>query len=167
MKKHGEPSFNVIRAISAVAIVLFHYSYCFYEYAIQKSGPEFLSFINGDYGAVFVSDFFVLSGAALLYNHPHFGSIKEILTFYKKRWLSLFPMFYIAWTIMYIINSLRVGNWFWGGPRRNFLLSFIGMDGYFMHLGKNYYNLGEWFLGGIIFLYLLYLLLCSKNCRSM
>ena len=91
---------------------------------------------------------------------PGYGNgEKEVLDFFKKRWLSIFPMFYIAWTVMYIINSLRVGSWFWGGPRRNFLLSAIGMDGYFLHLGMNYYNLGEWFLGGIILLYLLYPLL--------
>ncbi len=165
MKKHFEPSFNVIRAVSAVAIVLFHYSYTFYEYGIRNSGPEFLMFKNGDYGGIFVAVFFMLSGAAILHNHPHLydkedpgflSTIKNVLRFYGKRWLSLFPMFYIAWTIMYIINSNRVGSWFWGGPRKNFILSFLGMDGYFLHLGMNYYNLGEWFLGGIIFMYLLY-----------
>ncbi|MCR4590314.1 MAG: acyltransferase family protein [Lachnospiraceae bacterium] len=159
MKKAHEPSFDIIRAISAIAIVLSHYSYTFYEYAIRESGPEFLGFKNGDAGGIFVDVFFMLSGAALLYNHESFSGVKDILNFYKKRWLAIFPMFYIAWTVMYIINSLRVGSWFWGGPRRNFLLSFIGMDGYFLHLGMNYYNLGEWFLGGIILLYLLYPLL--------
>lgn len=165
MNKHFEPSFNVIRAVSAVAIVLFHYSYTFYEYGIKMHGPEFLMFKNGDYGGIFVAVFFMLSGAAILHNHPHLsdnddpgfsGTLKNILRFYGKRWLSLFPMFYIAWTVMYIINSNRVGSWFWGGPRKNFILSFLGMDGYFLHLGMNYYNLGEWFLGGIIFMYLLY-----------
>ena len=159
MKKKHEESFDIIRAISAIAIVLSHYSYTFYEYAIHESGPEFLGFKNGDAGGIFVDIFFMLSGAALLYNHRSLGSLKEVLDFFKKRWLSIFPMFYIAWTVMYIINSLRVGSWFWGGPRRNFLLSAIGMDGYFLHLGMNYYNLGEWFLGGIILLYLLYPLL--------
>lgn len=165
MSKHFEPSFNVIRAVSALAIVLFHYSYTFYEYGIKESGPEFLMFRNGDYGGIFVAIFFMLSGAAILHNHPHFSdkedpgfisTVKNILKFYGKRWLSLFPMFYIAWIIMYVINSNRVGSWFWGGPRKNFILSFLGMDGYFLHLGMNYYNLGEWFLGGIIFMYLLY-----------
>ncbi len=158
-KKPSEESFNIIRAVSAVAIVLYHYSYSFYEFGIRESGPEFLKFENGDYGGIFVAVFFMLSGAALLYNYPVLSSVKEVLNFYKKRWLSLFPAFYIAWIIMYVINSKRVGGWFWGGPRKNFLLSFIGMDGYFLHLGMNYYCLGEWFLGGIIFMYLFYPLL--------
>jgi len=167
MRKPFEPSFDVIRAVSALAIVLSHYSYTFYEYAIRESGPEFLGFKNGDMGGIFVDIFFMLSGAALLYNHESFNSFKEVLLFYKKRWLSIFPAFYIAWTIMYVINSLRVGSWFWGGPRKLFLLSFIGMDGYFLHLGMNYYNLGEWFLGAIILLYLLYplLLFLWNKCK--
>ncbi len=167
MRKPYEPSFDVIRAVSALAIVLSHYSYTFYEYAIRESGPEFLGFKNGDMGGIFVDIFFMLSGAALLYNHESFNSFKEVLLFYKKRWLSIFPAFYIAWTIMYVINSLRVGSWFWGGPRKLFLLSFIGMDGYFLHLGMNYYNLGEWFLGAIILLYLLYplLLFLWNKCK--
>ena len=159
MKKPYEASFNIIRAVSAVAIVLYHYSYIFYEYGIKESGPEFLKFENGDYGGIFVAVFFMLSGAALLYNHPSFSSVKDVLNFYKKRWLSIFPAFYIGWIIMYVINSKRVGGWFWGGPRKNFLLSAIGMDGYFLHLGMNYYCLGEWFLGGIILMYLFYPLL--------
>ena len=167
MKKPYESSFDVIRAISAFAIVLSHYSYTFYEYGIRESGPEFLGFKNGDMGGIFVDIFFMLSGAALLYNHKSFNSFKEVLLFYKKRWLSIFPAFYIAWIIMYVINSLRVGSWFWGGPRKLFLLSFIGMDGYFLHLGMNYYNLGEWFLGAIILLYLLYplLLFLWNKCK--
>ncbi len=165
MKKPYEPSFDIIRAVSAVAIVFTHYSYSFYEYGIKYSGPDMLEFTNGDFGGVFVAVFFMLSGAALLYNYPHLSggedpsalnTLKKTLTFYKKRWLSIFPMFYIAWAIMYVINSKRVGGWFWGGPRKNFFLTFLGMDGYFLHLGMNYYCLGEWFLGGIIFMYLFY-----------
>ncbi|MBR2187421.1 MAG: acyltransferase [Lachnospiraceae bacterium] len=159
MKREHEESFDIIRAVSAIAIVLYHYSYVFYEYGIKGSGPEFLRFENGDFGGIFVAVFFMLSGASLLYNHPSFSSPKDVLRFYGKRWLSIFPAFYIAWIIMYVINSLRVGGWFWGGPRKNFLLSFLGMDGYFLHLGMNYYCLGEWFLGGIILMYLFYPLL--------
>ncbi len=175
-KRKIQPSLDLIRAVSAVAIVLFHYSYTFYEYAIPGKGPDFLRSVNSDWGGVFVAVFFMLSGAALIYNHPRFIPEKtadssaspagrigigfgNLITFWKKRWLSLFPMFYVAWIIMYVINSRRVGSWYWGGPRKNFLFSLFGMDGYFMHLGQNYYCLGEWFLGGIIFLYLLYPLL--------
>ncbi len=158
MKKPFEPSFNLIRAVSAIMIVYVHYSYCYAEYGIMN-GPGFLMFKNGDIGGVFVTMFFMLSGAALLYNHPRIPDLKSLKDFYIKRWLNIFPSFYIAWTVMYIINSRKMGGWFWGGVRKKFLLSFFGIDGYFLHLGMNYYCLGEWFLGAIIILYLLYPLL--------
>ena len=168
MKNKHEPVFNVIRTVSTVSIVLYHYSYTFYEYDISLRGPEFLLFSNGDYGSVFVTVFFMLSGGVLLYNYPSFYSkgntdfrhtLKNIGMFYGKRWIALFPMFYICWSAMYVIRSIRSGNWFWGGPKRNFILSFLGMDGYFLPLGPNYYSIGEWFIGGIIFMYLFYPLL--------
>jgi hypothetical protein len=37
-----------------------------------------------------------------------------------------------------------------------FLLSILGLDGYFSYMLKTFYILGEWFLGAIIILYLLY-----------
>ncbi len=160
-KTHREklPYLDLIRAISAVAIVLFHYSYVFFEYAIPGKGSNFLRFGSGDWGGVFVAVFFMISGAALWYNHSEPMGFKGILTFWKKRWLSLFPYFYVAWAIMYVINSRKNGIWNWGGPRKNYLYTLFGMDGYFSHLGQNYYCLGEWFLGAIVWIYLFYPLL--------
>ena len=153
------PYLDLIRAVSCIAIVLFHYSYNFFEYGIPGRGPGFLRFANGDFGGVFVAVFFMISGASIWYNHSRAMNFKELLTFWKKRWLSLFPAFYIAWIIMYVINSRKLGIWNWGGPRKNYLFTLFGMDGYFSHLGQNYYCLGEWFLGAIVWLYLLYPLL--------
>ena len=113
-------------------------------------------FANGDWGGTFVAIFFIISGAALWYNYNKPFGIKGILNFYKKRALSLYPYFYVAWAIMYVINSKKLGIWDWGGPKSNYLYTLFGMDGYFSYLGQNYYCLGEWFLGAIIWLYLLY-----------
>ncbi|XME02888.1 acyltransferase family protein [Lachnospiraceae bacterium C1.1] len=150
---------DLIRAISCVIIVFFHYSYTFYEYAIPGKGTDFLRFTNGDWGGIFVAIFFMISGAALWYNHTGPFGIKGIFNFYKKRALSIYPYFYTAWIIMYVINSRKLGIWDWGGPKSNYLFTLFGMDGYFSYLGQNYYCLGEWFLGAIIWLYLLYPLL--------
>ena len=161
--REKQPSLDVIRAVSTIAIVLFHYSFTFIEFSIGGSHISFLKFADGDWGGVFVSVFFMLSGAALYYNWSDrmktFLGKNGVLDFYKKRWLAIFPMFYTAWLVMYIINSKKLGTWYWGGLRRNFILTFLGMDGYFMHHGQNYYCLGEWFLGGIILVYLFYPLL--------
>lgn len=156
VQKKRDYSFDLIRCISTLAIVFFHYSYTFIEFSITGSHASMLKFVNGDWGGVFVAVFFMLSGAALHYNY---GEKLSLGKFYVKRWLSIFPMFYVAWVIMYLINSNKYGTYLWGGPKSNFWFTFLGMDGYLMHWGLNYYCLGEWFLGAIICLYLLYPLL--------
>lgn len=48
------------------------------------------------------------------------------------------------------------------------ILTFFGVDGYFLYAIPNYYRIGEWFLGGVIMLYLLYpILLNGLNRRPL
>ncbi|MDD3414758.1 MAG: acyltransferase [Lachnospiraceae bacterium] len=152
-ERQKEESFEFIRAISTIGIVLFHYSFNFIEYQIGGSHIVFQKFSNGDWGGLFVAIFFMLSGAVLWYNYKEKIQIGK---FYVKRWLSIFPMFYIAWFIMYWINVRKLGTRLWGGPKKQILYTVFGMDGYLMHWGMNYYTLGEWFLGAIILLYVLF-----------
>ena len=162
--KERRNEFDLIRAVSTVAIVLFHYSYAFVQYDVGGNHVYFMLHSNGTWGAVFVSLFFMLSGASLYYNWNDrlktLGGKGGVADFYKKRWLSIFPMFYIGWLacyLMYVISFEWL--WNWGGPYSKLWLTFFGMDGYFLYRGLNYYTIGEWFLGAIIMLYLLYPLL--------
>ena len=156
--------FDLIRAVSTVWIVLFHYSYTFVQYGVGGEHIYVMAHANGTWGALFVSLFFMLSGASLYYNWgDRMKSITGrggVLEFYKKRWLAIFPMFYIAWLICYLINVISFDRlWGWGGSCYKLILTFFGVDGYFMYRGLNYYTVGEWFLGAIIMLYVLYPLL--------
>lgn len=156
--------FDLIRAVSTVWIVLFHYSYTFVQYGVGGEHIYVMMHANGTWGALFVSLFFMLSGASLYYNWgDRMKSITGrggVLEFYKKRWLAIFPMFYIAWFICYLINVISFDRlWGWGGSYYKLILTFFGVDGYFMYRGLNYYTVGEWFLGAIIMLYVLYPLL--------
>lgn len=155
MKKDKIKSFELIRAISMIGIILFHYSYNYVEYNISGSHIGTYKTANTDFGSIFVAMFFMMSGAVLYYNY---GDKIKIGNFYFKRWLSIFPMFYSAWFLAYLAKVNELGTWFWGGSRRNFIYTILGMDGYFLNPGVNinYYTLGEWFLGAIIFLYLLF-----------
>ncbi len=172
MKREKQPSLDFIRAVSIVAIVLEHYSYSFLQFGIPGEFIYFLKFENGDWGGAFVAVFFMLSGAALIYNYPtlYHGEVKPdasfkekfaagfkgTMRFYWKRLKALFPLFYVCWLIFYILTSKAVGIWNWGGDRINLLYTVFGVDGYFLHRGFNYFCVGEWFLGAILFLYLLY-----------
>lgn len=144
---------DFVRAISCIGIVIFHFSATLDNYSINCSLPLYY-YGNGDWGKILVTVFFMLSGAMLWYNE------KEItLIYYYKRWKSIYPMFYLAFGFNFFKNILSSGKVFYNGKPWTLLLSLLGMDGYFSYRIKGYYILGEWFLGAIIFMYLLYPLL--------
>lgn len=154
MKKKHYYELDFIRAVCAVIVVCYHFSGALNIFGVQGARNILFVFANGTWGALAVGVFFMLSGAALAYNY---GDKKiDILSFCKKRWLSLFPMFYVMWILMYVIKASTSGNWLWGGSPRLMLLSLVGMDGYFYYRQPNYHSIGEWFLGAIIFLYMIY-----------
>lgn len=88
----------------------------------------------------------------------------KVATFYRKRWMNIFPLFYLTYFVIYIIFASRAKNLLYGGNPVQLLLTFIGCDAYF---GSPYYLTGEWFLGAIIILYLLFplLKLLMDKCR--
>lgn len=148
-------NFDLIRAICTLIIVLYHIA------SIPVMNPLWspikYTYANGDWGHItIVSAFFMLSGATLVLNHAKFekGDLKK---FYFKRFKSLFPMFYLVWIYMYFTNALNYHTFlFRAASAKYLLLSLFGIDGYFIYLHPNYYQVGEWFLGAIILLYLIY-----------
>ena len=162
-------SFDLIRVISAWIIVICHFA----EMVIGDPNfgyfPEFLfHHANGKWGeTTIVTVFFILSGASLYYNHKEVTA-KELPKFYWGRIKGLFPMFYIAWIVLYLENVMKYGSFAYLGSRKLLLLTITGMDGYLYDLFPgNYYIIGEWFLGALVILYLLYPLMtwCMKHCR--
>lgn len=140
---------DFIRAVCAIGIILYHCA-C---YSAAENYYFLPPLSNGNWGNTLVTIFFVLSGAMLYRNNQKIDSLGR---FFYKRWKSLFPMFYIAFLGFYLLNVVRLGSFFYAGDPKLLLLSLIGMDGYLAGVIPNYYILGEWFLGAIIILYLLY-----------
>jgi len=164
MKKARKNEFDLMRAVSMLVIVFFHYSYAFIQYGVGGDPVYFMLHANGTWGALFVSLFFMLSGSSLYYNWEDrlsgFSGKNGVLSFYLKRFMSIFPMFYVGWFICYLMNVYSFNFLYnWGGPYIKLLYTLFGMDGYFLYRGLNYYTIGEWFLGAIIMLYILYPLL--------
>ena len=140
--------FDFVRVICTFGIFMFHFAvesestfYGFYRHA------------NGGWGAIFNSLFLMLSGAMLYYNNEE---VKNVGKFYFKRWLAIFPAFYLAWFYFYIRNVMATKNLFYMGNRKSLLLTLFAQDGYLGFLGPNYYLVGEWFLGALVIIYLLY-----------
>ena len=145
--------YDYIRAISIVIVILFHYSASYDIYLIKGFNDFFYSFGRTGWGSIAVYMFLMISGASLYHTYAEKINIYE---FYKKRWLSIFPQFYLLWIALYFVQSYLHGTFLWGGEFCKLLLTFFGIDGYFLYLGKNYYIIGEWFLGAIIILYILF-----------
>lgn len=154
---------DFIRAICACGIVLFHYSiHSNIDYAIL------VRFANGSYGDLFVTVFFILSGAMLYFNNDKKVSKR---LFFWKRFKSIFPMFYLVFFLAFFYKLVFYKTIYYNGLVQlwTIILTVFGVDGYFLYIVPNFYILGEWFLGAIIILYLIYpfLLWVIKNKFTM
>lgn len=156
MKKERLFYLDFIRAIAAVSIVLTHFNAVFMFAGMPEKAVITTTVSNIYIGSWGVSLFFIISGAALMYVYEEKCDLK---IFYKKRFLSLYPMFWIAYSAAFLylfyVNK-GVNN---GAPKINILLSAIGFDGYLAENVPTFYILGEWFLGCIILIYIIFPLL--------
>ncbi len=150
---------DFVRAIAVVFILITHFNawYVFGREVPMYDKCVFFEYPFGIYvGAVGVSLFLIISGSALMYTY---GDKLELKTFYKKRFVSIYPMFWIAYFIA-LIPQLRI--WNAAGvviSKKSFILTVFGMDGYLSELGTNFFIVGEWFLGFIILFYVIFPLL--------
>lgn len=168
MKKERIDSFDFMRSITAWIIVIYHFA-CICNTTPQYADfPFFYTHANGVWGEnTSVNIFFMLSGASLFYNHPHID-LHSLKRYYFDRFKGIFPMFYMIWFFLYYRQSTTLGNLFYNGSPKTMLLTLFGMDGYLSYrYPQNYYFIGEWFLGSLICLYLLYPVLtwCMKHCK--
>ena len=95
MPKHL-PGADFLRALCTLGVVTYHFSCTLIYYNINCNPHILYRFANGNWGLVFVTMFFMLSGALLYKNNSTIMSYKS---FYVKRWKSIFPMFYMAFLI--------------------------------------------------------------------
>ncbi|MCI9446064.1 MAG: acyltransferase [Lachnospiraceae bacterium] len=142
---------DVIRAVAILMIFTFHFCS-----AIGNKGV-FYGYANGGWGSVGTTMFFILSGFLLGTKYHANISIKN---FYWKRWLSIFPLFYLTFAVAFIVNGLTTGNWKYGGEWWRMVFTLFGCDNFLGFYGISSYALvGEWFTAVIVIIYLAYPLL--------
>lgn len=136
------------RACCCLGIVIFHY-FC------HSRGNFKLLFktANSSFGFIFVTAFFNISGACLYYNYP---IVKSKIIFYFKRWKSIFPPYYLCYLYFYIELTIRFHGLLFKKNLSKIYFTILGLDGYLLYKIKTCYLIGEWFLGAIIIIYLIY-----------
>lgn len=153
--------YDVIRIIACFCILSIHFNASFSAYFggmflyPNSVLPNYLFDQSVYLGGFGVSLFFILSGASMFRACGNQGF--SLGQFYKKRFLSLYPMFWLAWFTATGVSVLAHGSVAPGGLGAA-LATVLGMDGYMMALGHTslsaFYQVGEWYLGCIILIYL-------------
>lgn len=150
---------DYLRFFSILMIFSFHYActYSLFESPIYKHA-------NGGWGCPGTTVFFVLSGYLLRNRYKEISNLK---TFYVKRFLSIFPAFYIAFITCYLLNVIRSRNPFYAGNPLKLIFTILGTDNYmaFYHI-PTYAVVGEWFTAIIVIVYLIYPLLSKFYNKS-
>ena len=151
---------DLIRAVALVAILIIHFNatvtgYFTLPHKLFASVLPFGIYL-GDFGS---SLFFMVSGAALALTVP---PEQSVLTFYKKRAKAIYPLFWLAWVICFSIRFVTKPGYYAAAKTPTLLLTFLGLDNFAVAagwVGMDFACVGEWFLGSILFLYLLFPLL--------
>ena len=164
MKKQRLFYLDFIRAVALVCILVIHFNAAVTGYFTlpSKLFGSVLPFniYLGDFGS---SLFFMVSGAALQYTSP--GQGREPLNlarFYQKRAKAVYPMFWLAWCIFFPIRFVTKPGYYAAAKTPSILLTLLGLDNFAQAAGwvtMDFACVGEWFLGSILFLYLLFPLL--------
>lgn len=164
MKKERVLYLDLIRIICFLMVTSFHFSVAVNTFGIGADVDVYQGIVHIVWGPIAVSCFFMVSGASLIYRYG--GAEFSLKEFYKKRFFGLYPLFWLAYLFAFLDFFYRVKS-MPGGPKIHFLLSVIAMDGYFNEWIPTFYMIGEWFLGVIVVLYLLFPLyrMAMRKCK--
>lgn len=138
------PGVNLTRFVGAVGILVFHFG-CHCDWL-----GHICNTVNYNWGVVWVTVFLATSGACLARTY---GGEWITWRYIRRRWLGLFPMFFLAWLALALLRFVLAGPWWTGIPLQNILLTLCGMDGYFCAQMPTFYLCGEWFLGALVVCY--------------
>ena len=147
---------DFIRVISILMIILYHFNIQLLEQSPAAKVIPGLVIFHQAIGDLGVTLFIMISGVALMTSSSSRFSAVE---FYKKRILAIFPSYWLAYVVVGCVLFLLRGAWVGDSQHWKFLLTLTGFDGLTFYRGLNYYLIGEWFIGFIIVLYLLFPLL--------
>ena len=153
---------DFIRAAATLLIILFHFLAGVEAYQLLQNPDMFkvggisllnIGGVNLTLGNYAVSLFFIISGAGLMHRY---GEKLETKDFYRKRAASIYPLYYTAFVVAFLIQLIVEKGLDHGSHLWTFLLTILGIDGWLGEQIPNYGLVGDWFVGCIICIYLLF-----------
>lgn len=158
MKKEKINFVDVLRFAAFGLIIFYHmvvrlYLYGCYE--LSKVEPYYGN-NNISFDTVGVSIFFLISGLGLMLSTKYKFQLKE---YFVKRFTKIMVPFYISYLmVLAVYIVIKQGQAFSSDiPLWRIVFTLLGMDGYlFQHGIDTFYLIGEWFLGCIIIMYVLF-----------
>ena len=149
-------SLDLIRILATFSILLFHYDVYCTTAGVETPHVYRFIFASGNLGDIGVSLFFILSGASLMLSYERSGG--NLAVYWKHRVVSIYPLYWSCFAAMYLY-CYKLRHFPVTYPKWTLLLSFLGFDGYLYYRIPSYALVGDWFVGAIILMYVLFPLL--------
>lgn len=159
-------AFDITRIFAFACILIIHFNASICGYDRTGTFVYDNSYIPSIYHNAYLGDigsilFFMLSGAGLFYSSGYIN-FSKFLSFYRKRFKSIFLTYWISLLFIALLFHKQIGSF---SDIFATILNLFGLSGYILaggggsiidtKLGKFYMN-GEWFLGAILLLYICY-----------
>lgn len=144
------PELDLVRTAATALILVYHFAAEFAAAGLLPGAawPAFGAEVG-------IELFFLLSGASLCWGR---GGRFDARRYYAGRALAIYPCFWVGFAALFLYGEVLHGNNA-GIPKWKLVFSVLGLDGYLLPLGANFYKIGEWFLGCLLLIYLLFPLL--------
>lgn len=142
-------SIDFMRVVGFLMIVAAHFIG-----AVSRNGVDHNYFHKYYLGGVGVSFFIIASGASLYVSTKNNFDLK---TYIKKRIANIYPYFWICYIVVAVFLFLSFSTVCLGNDPVRLLITFLALDGFFHStISNTYYLIGEWFIGFILFVYILF-----------
>lgn len=150
--KHRIIELDYIRVLATFIVFLYHFD----AVCSSKGWPSLFNVLNSsvNWGNSAVSIFFLLSGICLMAENANQSF--SLSSYYRKRILRIYPMFYLVWAFCYVRTVLAKQSFVYLDNAPALILTIFGLDGYFYYKIPTYYFIGEWFLGALVILYIIF-----------
>lgn len=154
MPQNYRPGLDVVRLAALLPVLCYHY--CIEAARLGFAVPTALIGRGmADWVEIGLAWFFLLSGAALCLQWQGRFSARR---YFVGRVAATYPAFWLGFAALFVYGEVLHGNNA-DIPRWRVIFSALGLDGYLAPVTVTFYKIGEWFLGVILILYLVFPLL--------